>query len=82
MTTRVKDFHRAMPAQESERFYMNFLAELCKRYSPELVKDGKFGAMMEVCIQNNGPVTLEIESPTKSISNNDTMNIKKKEVSD
>ncbi|EFN74087.1 D-tyrosyl-tRNA(Tyr) deacylase 1 [Camponotus floridanus] len=58
------DFHRAMPAQESEPFYMNFLAELRTKYIPELVKDGKFGAMMEVCIQNSGPVTLEIESPT------------------
>lgn len=38
--------------------------------------------MMEVCIQNNGPVTLEIESPTKSISNDDIMNIEKKEVFD
>lgn len=25
--------------------------------------DGKFGAMMQVHIQNDGPVTLEIESP-------------------
>ncbi|XP_011687212.1 PREDICTED: D-tyrosyl-tRNA(Tyr) deacylase 1 isoform X4 [Wasmannia auropunctata] len=33
------DFHRAMPAQESEPFYMNFLAELRKDYVPELVKD-------------------------------------------
>lgn len=32
------DFHRAMPAQESEPFYMNFLAELRKRYRPELIK--------------------------------------------
>ncbi|XP_031836176.1 D-aminoacyl-tRNA deacylase isoform X5 [Nomia melanderi] len=60
------DFHRAMSAQESEPFYNNFLAELCKNYKPDLVKDGKFGAMMEVDIQNNGPVTIEIESPIKS----------------
>lgn len=32
------DFHRAMSAQESEPFYMNFLAELRKKYIPELVK--------------------------------------------
>lgn len=31
----------------------------------ELFADGRFGAMMQVHIQNNGPVTLEIESPTK-----------------
>ncbi|KOC67364.1 D-tyrosyl-tRNA(Tyr) deacylase 1 [Habropoda laboriosa] len=60
------DFHRAMPAQESEPFYNNFLAELRKKYKPELIKDGKFGALMEVNIQNSGPVTLEIESPVKS----------------
>lgn len=27
--------------------------------------DGKFGAMMQVHIQNDGPVTIEIESPLK-----------------
>lgn len=32
------DFHRAMPAQESEPFYMNLLTELRKKYIPELVK--------------------------------------------
>ncbi|XP_012216974.1 D-aminoacyl-tRNA deacylase 1 isoform X2 [Linepithema humile] len=76
------DFHRAMPAQESEPFYMNFLAELRKKYIPELIKDGKFGAMMEVCIQNSGPVTLEIESPIKSISNDDIGDVENKKVSD
>lgn len=63
------DFHRAMPAQESEQFYNNFLNELGKNYKPELIKDGIFGAMMEVSIQNSGPVTLEIESPSKPIEN-------------
>ncbi|XP_046835576.1 D-aminoacyl-tRNA deacylase 1 [Vespa crabro] len=61
------DFHRAMPAQESEPFYKIFLNELGKNYKPELIKDGIFGAMMEVSIQNSGPVTLEIESPIKPI---------------
>ncbi|XP_076236794.1 D-aminoacyl-tRNA deacylase isoform X4 [Calliopsis andreniformis] len=55
-----------MPAQSSELFYNTFLAELGKNYKPELIKDGKFGAMMEVNIQNSGPVTIEIESPIKS----------------
>ncbi|OAD54501.1 D-tyrosyl-tRNA(Tyr) deacylase 1 [Eufriesea mexicana] len=59
------DFHKAMPAQEAEQFYNKFLAELGKNYKPELIKDGKFGAMMEVNIKNNGPVTLEIESLNK-----------------
>ncbi|XP_020292391.1 D-tyrosyl-tRNA(Tyr) deacylase 1 [Pseudomyrmex gracilis] len=76
------DFHKAMPAQESEPFYMNFIAELRKKYMPELIKDGKFGAMMEVCIQNSGPVTVEIESPIKSISNNDTGSIENRKKTD
>lgn len=27
------------------------------------ISDGVFGAYMQVSIQNNGPVTIEIESP-------------------
>ncbi|XP_034952057.1 D-aminoacyl-tRNA deacylase 1 [Chelonus insularis] len=59
------DFHKAMPAALAEPFYKNFLLELGRKYKPELIKDGQFGAMMQVSIENNGPVTLEIESPTK-----------------
>ena len=64
------DFHRAMSAQESEPFYNKFLAELGRNYKPEFIKDGKFGAMMEVNIQNSGPVTIEIESPNRSNESN------------
>jgi len=38
--------------------------------------------MMEVYIQNSGPVTLEIESPTKSTCNDNTGNVENKKVSD
>ncbi|XP_033211581.1 D-aminoacyl-tRNA deacylase 1 [Belonocnema kinseyi] len=56
------DFHNAMCAHEAELFYNKLLAQLAEDYNPEKIKDGKFGAMMEVDIQNSGPVTLEIES--------------------
>lgn len=36
--------------------------------------------MMEVCIQNSGPVTLEIESPIKSISDDNTGDVENKKV--
>lgn len=36
--------------------------------------DGKFGAMMQVHIQNDGPVTLEIESPKTATSTSTTVN--------
>ncbi|XP_057342045.1 D-aminoacyl-tRNA deacylase 1 isoform X1 [Microplitis mediator] len=59
------DFHRAMSTSSAESFYKHFLSELKQKYNPERIKDGKFGAMMNVQIENNGPVTLEIESPIK-----------------
>ncbi|XP_069788444.1 D-aminoacyl-tRNA deacylase 1 isoform X2 [Narcine bancroftii] len=58
------DFHLAMGAEQSETFYSGFLQHVRKAYRPELVKDGKFGAYMQVHIQNDGPVTIELESPT------------------
>ncbi|CAD1468169.1 unnamed protein product, partial [Heterotrigona itama] len=68
------DFHKAMPAQEAYSFYNTFLIELGKNYNPDLIKDGKFGAMMEVDIRNSGPVTLEIESPFKPSESNQSNN--------
>lgn len=32
------------------------------------ISDGVFGAMMQVHIQNDGPVTIEIESPRSTKS--------------
>ncbi|XP_048391423.1 D-aminoacyl-tRNA deacylase 1 [Stegostoma tigrinum] len=58
------DFHLAMGTEQSETFYNGLLQHIRKAYKPELVKDGKFGAYMQVHIQNDGPVTIELESPT------------------
>ncbi|XP_069704484.1 D-aminoacyl-tRNA deacylase 1 [Periplaneta americana] len=57
------DFHNAMAADKSEEFYNEFLAMLRTDYQPDRIKDGKFGAYMQVNIQNDGPVTIELESP-------------------
>nr|CAD7198257.1 unnamed protein product [Timema douglasi]CAD7404749.1 unnamed protein product [Timema poppensis] len=66
------DFHNAMSGDTSEQFYNEFLALLRSQYQPDLVKDGKFGAYMQVLIQNDGPVTVELESQSqnKQQSNN------------
>ena len=37
-----------------------------KAYKEERIKDGVFGAMMEVNIVNDGPVTLELDSANKA----------------
>lgn len=63
------DFHLAMGGEQSHAFYDTFLERLRKAYKPEKVKDGRFGAYMQVNIQNDGPVTILIDSKKESSSN-------------
>ncbi|KAM8772005.1 D-aminoacyl-tRNA deacylase 1 isoform 1-T4 [Acanthopagrus schlegelii] len=58
------DFHSAMPAELAQPFYNSILESMRSAYKPEHIKDGKFGAYMQVHIQNDGPVTIELTSPT------------------
>ncbi|CAL8331066.1 unnamed protein product [Merluccius merluccius] len=58
------DFHAAMPAELAQPFYSHLLESMRCAYKPELIKDGEFGAKMQVNIQNDGPVTIELTSPT------------------
>ncbi|KAM9313983.1 D-aminoacyl-tRNA deacylase 1 [Pholidichthys leucotaenia] len=58
------DFHLAMPAELAQPFYNSILENMRSAYKPEHIKDGKFGALMQVHIQNDGPVTIELMSPT------------------
>ncbi|XP_011409356.1 PREDICTED: D-tyrosyl-tRNA(Tyr) deacylase 1-like [Amphimedon queenslandica] len=58
------DFHNAMKAEHSSEMYREFLALLGSNYNPDLIKGGEFGAYMNVRIENDGPVTLDIESPS------------------
>uniref|UniRef100_A0A182JCL9 D-aminoacyl-tRNA deacylase n=1 Tax=Anopheles atroparvus TaxID=41427 RepID=A0A182JCL9_ANOAO len=60
------DFSRAMQGADAQRLYGTLLQRLREQYAPERIQDGRFGAMMQVHIQNDGPVTLEIESPPQS----------------
>ncbi|XP_062243507.1 D-aminoacyl-tRNA deacylase 1 isoform X1 [Platichthys flesus] len=57
------DFHSAMPAELAQPFYNSILENMRSTYKPELIKDGQFGAYMQVNIQNDGPVTIELTSP-------------------
>lgn len=54
-----------MQGENAQQLYSKLLKRLGEKYDSSKIKDGKFGAMMEVHIQNSGPVTIEIESPTK-----------------
>ena len=52
------DFHRAAPGDEAKRLYEYFLQKVRAGYKAERVKDGRFQAMMEVALVNDGPVSV------------------------
>ena len=54
------DFHRAMKTESAQTMYNEFLALLRDKH--DHVHDGEFGALMEVNIQNDGPVTIILDS--------------------
>lgn len=54
-------YHRAAPPSDAEPLYEHFLKEIRNRHSGTLIT-GTFGAHMNVRIDNDGPVTLIIDS--------------------
>lgn len=57
------DFHDAMGPDTSQEFYSNFVRQMEQAYDPSKIKDGVFGAYMQVHIQNDGPVTIPLDTP-------------------
>jgi D-aminoacyl-tRNA deacylase len=62
-------FVLAARPEEAQPLYDCFVDRLRTRLGPDRVQTGIFGAMMEVTIVNNGPVTIIIESPAASRPN-------------
>ncbi|XP_069173695.1 D-aminoacyl-tRNA deacylase [Procambarus clarkii] len=60
------DYRHAMGGEAAQEFYADFCTQLCKQYKSDKVQDGKFGAMMQVNILNDGPVTINIDSPQRT----------------
>ncbi|WPT17783.1 D-aminoacyl-tRNA deacylase 1 [Picochlorum sp. SENEW3] len=56
------DFSKAMPPLQAKAMYEKLLDRLKKEYDADKIKDGVFGALMEVSIQNSGPVTITLDS--------------------
>lgn len=52
------DFHGAANPEDAKRLYEYFVSAVKKEYHPERVGDGRFQAMMEVALVNDGPVCL------------------------
>lgn len=56
------DFHHSMPPQEARVVYDNFVKKVKQLYKADKVQEGEFGAMMEVALVNDGPVTMHLDS--------------------
>ena len=55
------DFHHAMPPARSRPFWEKFVASMEKKL-PGKVQQGQFGALMQVHLVNDGPVTITLDS--------------------
>jgi len=60
------DYRHAMAGEPARELYQSLVDRLRAEYRPEKVKDGVFAAYMQVSIQNDGPVTLTLESPASA----------------
>jgi len=56
------DFSRAMSPLTAKDQYQQFVERVRAAYEGDRVKDGVFGAMMDVELINDGPVTINIDS--------------------
>ncbi|KAF9227588.1 hypothetical protein BS17DRAFT_773996 [Gyrodon lividus] len=56
------DFHRAMSTESSRQLYDVFLDKMKQLYVADRIKDGQFGAMMNVSLTNEGPVTFTLDT--------------------
>ena len=54
-----------MPPQPAREAYAALVARLRSAYRPEAVQDGVFGALMQVELVNDGPVTVVLDSQIK-----------------
>ena len=61
----VPDFKTSMKSGAASEAYSEFKALVAREYGDaSKVKDGIFGAMMDVSLVNDGPVTLVVDSRT------------------
>ena len=57
---RKPDFHRSLKGELSEPMYESFVRLARETYRDDRIQTGVFGAMMDVSLVNDGPVTIEI----------------------
>lgn len=55
-----------MPPEEAKAFYERFVRMVKVAHDPDRVKDGLFGAKMDVALVNDGPITVIVDSSEMS----------------
>lgn len=65
------DYKLSMKNEPAQKMYNDFLDMLKFNYEADKIKDGVFGAMMDVALVNDGPVTIVIESEPKAATTGD-----------
>ncbi len=59
-------FNAAAPPEMAIPLYESFLEQLRQRLGTNAVATGEFGAMMQVALVNDGPVTMILDTPETS----------------
>lgn len=59
------DFHSAMASDQSRPMYDTALRRLAELYKPDKIKPGAFGEKMLLLVENDGPVTILLDSKNK-----------------
>ena len=57
------DFHQAMHGDKSSEMFGDCVKRFRDLYSTEAVKSGLFGSYSHILLENDGPVTIDLESP-------------------
>lgn len=63
------DYHNSMDAGEASMMFDGLVSDVRKSYRDDRVQEGDFGAMMEVSLVNDGPVTLWLDSRDRTNKN-------------
>ncbi|CAF1184709.1 unnamed protein product [Rotaria sordida] len=59
------DFHLSMSSEQSKQIYEQLINRLKQEYKSDKIFDGRFGAYMTVTIENDGPVTIMVDSKAR-----------------
>ena len=63
------DFHKAASPTLGRELYSSFIGQVRSLYREDRVKDGVFGAMMDVGLVNDGPVGVDFRCIDEAVKN-------------